>query len=331
LQDKAAVYDVIRKISDLGQITSETAADNAEAIAAARAAYDMLTDEQKALIDADVFKALEEAEKTLAESERIDLNTLKYDPLDSCEYDGTEWAPCTYYVYLQGTGSESVLRVGTDYKIVGYKNNINVGTATAIIEGIGKYKGTKKLYFKITPIYLGFWDTAFYLSSKKYVYNGKTRKPKLEFNWEDEDYWYDVYPETEGVDYTVSCSTNRKTVGKHTLNYKFKGNYSGTLSYSFTIVPKGTYLGNMTAKKKSAVVRWKKQATQTTGYQIQSSLKKNFKGAKSTWIKKNKTTKTTIKKLKSKKKYYFRIRTYKSVKGKKYYSSWSRTKTVRIK
>jgi hypothetical protein len=48
-------------------------------------------------------------------------------------------------------------------------------------------------------------------------------------------------------------------------------------------------------------------------------------------VKKNSTTKLTVKKLKHKKKYYVRVRTYKVVKGKKYCSSWSKGKTVTIK
>ena len=48
-------------------------------------------------------------------------------------------------------------------------------------------------------------------------------------------------------------------------------------------------------------------------------------------IKKNTVTKLTVKKLKAKKKYYIRIRTYKTVKGKKYCSSWSAVKTVKTK
>lgn len=72
------------------------------------------------------------------------------------------------------------------------------------------------------------------------------------------------------------------------------------------------------------------------GYQIQLATDKKFKKNKKTvTISKQKTTKTTVKKLKAKKKYYVRIRTYKNVKyqGKtiKVYSSWSKVKTVKTK
>ena len=72
------------------------------------------------------------------------------------------------------------------------------------------------------------------------------------------------------------------------------------------------------------------------GYQIQLATDKKFKKNKKTvTISKQKTTKTTVKKLKAKKKYYVRIRTYKNVKyqGKtiKVYSSWSKVKTIKTK
>ena len=47
--------------------------------------------------------------------------------------------------------------------------------------------------------------------------------------------------------------------------------------------------------------------------------------------KKQKTTKYKVKKLKAKKKYYVRVRTYKTVKGKKVYSSWSKVKNIKTK
>ena len=76
---------------------------------------------------------------------------------------------------------------------------------------------------------------------------------------------------------------------------------------------------------------WSKTAG-VKGYQIQLATDKKFKkNKKSITIKKQKTTKTTVKKLKSKKKYFVRVRTYKTVNGKKVYSSWSKIKSVKTK
>lgn len=85
------------------------------------------------------------------------------------------------------------------------------------------------------------------------------------------------------------------------------------------------------AKGKKMTIKWAKN-TAGNGYQIQYSTSKKFaKGNKTKTISKNKTTSYTIKKLKKKKTYYVRIRTYKKVSGKTYYSGWSSVKKVKIK
>lgn len=85
------------------------------------------------------------------------------------------------------------------------------------------------------------------------------------------------------------------------------------------------------AGKKSVKVTWKK-VKGIKGYQIQYSTNKKFKkGNKTITVKSAKSTSATIKKLKSKKKYYVRMRTYKIVNGKKVYSAWSKAKSVKVK
>ncbi len=84
--------------------------------------------------------------------------------------------------------------------------------------------------------------------------------------------------------------------------------------------------------KRSMTVYWKKQTKNVTGYQIQYALNKKFtKKKKMITIKKNKTVKKKIKKLKGGKKYFVRIRTYRKKGKKTYYSKWSGVKTVKVK
>lgn len=84
--------------------------------------------------------------------------------------------------------------------------------------------------------------------------------------------------------------------------------------------------------KKSFKATWKKSSkTWTTGYQVQCSTSKKFKKAKTATVKSYKKTKVTVKKLKKRKMYYVHMRTYKTVKGKKYYSGWSKVKKVKTK
>ena len=98
-----------------------------------------------------------------------------------------------------------------------------------------------------------------------------------------------------------------------------------------TVKPKKTSIKKLSKGKKKFTVTWAK-VSGVKGYQIQYSSDKKFKkNKKSVTVTKQKTTKATVKKLKSKKKYYVRVRTYKTVNGKKIYSSWSKVKSVKTK
>ncbi len=107
---------------------------------------------------------------------------------------------------------------------------------------------------------------------------------------------------------------------------------NGTVQpYSFSVNEKQvkvaeTSIKKITSKKKAATVTWQKKSG-VTGYQIQYSTSKAkiAKGKKAN-VKGASKKSTTIKKLKSKKNYYFRIRAYKKVNGKTYYSAWSHVK-----
>ncbi len=145
----------------------------------------------------------------------------------------------------------------------------------------------------------------------------------------------------KGTDFTVTYKNAKgtkvatpKVVGTYTAVVKFKGAYSGTVIKTFQINPKGTTINKLTKPaKKQIKVTWKKQAVQTTGYQIRYGTKQNLnlKGSKTVTIAKKGTTTRTIKQLKAKKKYWVQIRTYKTVNGKKYYSAWSAKKVITTK
>lgn len=109
---------------------------------------------------------------------------------------------------------------------------------------------------------------------------------------------------------------------------------TGKVTQKAAVAPKRTSIsGKIKAKTKGFTVKWKKQSKSTTGYQVQYSTSKKFtkKTTVAKKIKKTSTTKLTVKKLKSRKKYYVRVRTYQTVNGKKYYSGWSKVKSVTTK
>lgn len=161
------------------------------------------------------------------------------------------------------------------------------------------------------------------LNQKSYVYNGRNIKPSV------------TVKDSKGNKvnnnfYTLSYKDN-KDIGEASVTITFKGKYTGKLTKKFKILPKGTSIsGKLTAKSKQFTVKWKKQPRFTTGYQIQYSTSKKFtkKASAIKTVRKISATSLTVKNLKARKKYYVRIRTYKTKRGKKYYSAWSSIKNV---
>lgn len=161
------------------------------------------------------------------------------------------------------------------------------------------------------------------LSTTTYTYDGKVKKPKVTAKDKKGKKIAAKY-------YTVKYPSGRKNVGTYTVKVTFKGKYKGTKSASFKIVPRGTSVTSVAAGKKSFTVKWKKQGTQTTGYQVQYAENSSFKSATSKTVSKNSTTSLKVNG-KPIKKYYVRVRTYKKVGKTNYYSSWSKASSVTTK
>lgn len=162
------------------------------------------------------------------------------------------------------------------------------------------------------------------LSATAYTYNGKVRKPSVAVKAGEKTF--------SASEFAVEYSGGRKNVGKYSVTVTMKGKYTGKKTVTFRINPKGTAVQKLTKGRKQMKVTWKAQKTQASGYRIQYSTSSKFK--KDTHIKTVKSYKTKslkIKKLKAKKKYYVRIQTYKTVGGVKYYSGWSKAKSVKTK
>jgi hypothetical protein len=125
--------------------------------------------------------------------------------------------------------------------------------------------------------------------------------------------------------YTLNYGANRD-IGKGTITIVGIGSYKGTKTVTFKIVPRQTAIAKATVGKRLIKATWKKEAAaqKVNGYEIR------YKAAKSkTWKKKTvsaKSSKLTIKKLKTGKTYKLQIRAYKSVSGVKYYAPWSAAK-----
>lgn len=251
--------------------------------------------------------------KTIARIKAVSLSSSSY------TYDGSAKKPGVTVTDANGA------KIASSNYSVAYSNNVKKGTATATVTFKGNYSGTVKKTFEINPAKVSNVK----LSSTSYTYNGKTKTPSVTVKDSK------GRKLKKGTDYTVKYSSGRKNVGRYAVKVTFKGNYTGSKTVYYYIVPKSTSISRVSALRKGFKLSWKKQKTQTTGYQIQYSTSKKFKKAKAVNVSKNKTTSKYIKKLSSKKKYYVRVRTYKKVKingkTKKVYSSWSKTKTVKTR
>lgn len=161
------------------------------------------------------------------------------------------------------------------------------------------------------------------ISATAYTYSGGVKTPPVTVKDANGNALHNK------TDYIVQYASGRKNVGTYKVIVTLKDNYSGKKTLSFTINPKGTAISSLSKSKKAFTAKWKKQSAQTSGYQLLYSTNSKFKSRnKYVTVSSYKTTSKTIKKLVAKKKYYVKIRTYKSVSGKKYYSGWSAAKTV---
>ena len=114
-------------------------------------------------------------------------------------------------------------------------------------------------------------------------------------------------------------------------SYATAGYNAATKHITVTVNPAGTTLTtakNLSGRK--AQITWKKNGY-VTGYEIQYSVNKNFRSGSKKTVSGASKTKYTLTKLQKNKTYYVRIRTYKKSGTKKYYSSWSKVKAVRIR
>ena len=137
---------------------------------------------------------------------------------------------------------------------------------------------------------------------------------------------------TEDVDYTLDYYNNL-TVGKATVIVSGKGKYAGVIAGArFTIKPKTVTVKSVKkASSRKLNVVWASHKTQTTGFQVRYATTKKFKSGtyKTVTLTSKSATSKALTKLKAGKTYYVKVRAYKTVDGKKIYSSWSKVKSAK--
>ncbi len=153
------------------------------------------------------------------------------------------------------------------------------------------------------------------------VYTGSAIKPALTVKYKGTKL-------VKGTDYAVSFADNVKP-GKATVTITGKNAFKGKATVTFTILPKKVKLVSVKPGKTLLTVTWKKGAA-ITGYEIEYSLKKDFSKPKTVKVTAAATVKTKIQKLKPGKTYYVRIRAYRKVGSKMYYSDWSDSMKAKV-
>ena len=245
---------------------------------------------------------------------------------------------------------DTVLRAGTDYMLSYYDNFLPQGEngwwGYVNIIPIGAYRGNSD----ITQAFLIVLDesgdiqptdpktpqnptTANKLKKQKITKVSSTYKKSVGQS-------FTLKPKAKGK---ITYKTGNKKVatvnskGKVTVKATITVTAKATSTYSKCVkkitvygVPKKPEMKKLTAGKKKFTVQWKKDK-KADGYQVQYSTDKKFKkNVKSVNVSK-KSTKATVKKLKKRKTYRVRVRSYKKINGKKYYSGWGKVKSVKVK
>lgn len=229
-------------------------------------------------------------------------------------YDGTAKNPAVIYNGI-------TLLENTDYTVK-YSNNVDVGTVKATITGINNYSGTAVKEFKITPIKFDDKKVSVSLEKSSFVYNGQSITPVV----------YVAYNHNyliQNTDFTATYSNNNAP-GVATVKITGIGNYSGSISKTYIILPEK--IASVSIKKDSAtsaVISWS-AASKVSGYEI---LK--FDSAKNAYVHlanvSNSQTSYKVSSLKNSTAYYYQIRAYKTVNDKNYYGEAGNTVFTFIK
>ena len=240
---------------------------------------------------------------------------------------------CPAVTVKNGTTQKTL---GTSNYQVTYQNNVNAGKATVVVTGKGNYTGTLTQYFWIKEEQKPEQNTEkenpnlkVSKTSYKKVYGDKAFSLKASSNCKI------TYKSSNTKVATVkNGKVTLKKCGKATITLTTGGgNYKKqTKKVTITVVPKQASVKKVTSKKAAQLtVSWKKQA-EASGYVVEYTTDKNFKkGVKKVTISKNKTTSTTIKKLKKGKKYYVRVKPYTTIDKKKVYGKTSKTVKATVK
>ena len=222
---------------------------------------------------------------------------------------------------------DTVLVSGTDYKI-SYTNNTNAGTASVGITCVGNYTGAAAKSFTIKKA-----PNAISAKNVAKSYSAWAQSFDLGVKVKSGTPTYKSNNKSVTVSKTGRVKVKAKFIGNATITIKSPANSNytaATKSIVVKVVPTKTKFTSATnSASKKMTLKWVKR-TNATGYIIQYSTSSTFAGAKTVRVEKNTIVSRTIGNLVKGKRYFVRIKTYKTVNKVKYYSGWSDVKSVKI-
>ncbi len=280
----------------------------------------------KEIVATDVLGNTSKAVVTAYNGCNIDINkaTVSLSSTDYT-YDGTEKKPIVTLRYYS-----RLLKQGEDYT-VSYKDNVEVGTATVTITGKIGFAGTIVKNYTISK---ADNEIEAYDITKPYLDKNQTVKIDVS-QIGNGKLTYASDNKNVDVSSTGTVTVKKGYIGEAKITIKSTNTSrynSSSKKITVKVTAPSTSITSLTnVKTRKMTIKWSKK-TGITGYEIQYSKDKKFKtGVKKLTVSKNSTISKTVKSLTKNKTYYVRVRTYKVDSDKKYYSAWSKVKSVKIK
>ncbi len=230
-------------------------------------------------------------------SRRSVSSGLTFSYTQNCVYSGNAYCPA-----VTVKNGDTVLLRGSDYS-VSYNSNINAGTANIIIRGLGNYTGTVIKSFVISPRSIASLDIGGI--EDKYIYTGSPIVPSPTLKYGAEQL-------VRNTDFGVSYKLNT-AIGKASVIITGKGNYMGTVTKTFEIVPKTpVFKEEYTSVTDAVRINWEK-VDNATGYRIYRYNEKNKSWVNIQTISDNSVLTYRDEGLKPGTVYKYKVKAYKSI------------------